>query len=106
MSTRDRILSLVSGYLVLVLFSAVPAEAQAPSSKLDSALTAARPGAGTDRVGVIVRMQPGHRGDVARQQREDGQNVKAEHTLIDAISMEVTAGKLASLSRNPNESLK
>ena len=120
MSTRYRTVTLISGYLLLLVLAATPAAAQDSLEKLDSGLKtalrghgarakAARPGIsttaqedGADRVNVIVRTRPGSRGAVRRKLSADGRNVKAEHRMIDAISMEVPVNALAGLANNPN----
>ena len=59
-------------------------------------------GKGPDRQRVIVRMAPGTRGAVVKALKAGGFDVKVEHPLIDAVTLEIPRAALDALSHNPN----
>src|SRR5262245_26228886 len=100
MKNRRRVDTLICLWL-LTLVATTTAYAQ-PLSKIDAALQAALRSQESRRLRVIVRIQPGRRG-IERQELEgNGFAVRAEHKLINAISLEVPASALSGLANNPN----
>ena len=102
MAKRSHHLAPISCCLLLALSAATPLTAQDNLSKLDSALRSSLQSGSNADVSVIVRMQPGYRGTVRNQQQAEGRSVKAEHALINAITMRVPVNALAGLTSNPN----
>jgi serine protease AprX len=69
---------------------------------MDTAISHWKKHRGPDRQRVIIRVVPGKRALVRRALRRDGLAVKAEHPLIDALTLEVPRKALHGLSHNPN----
>ena len=84
--------------------SLTPAAVQAAgSSKVDSALEQQlAKGKSGDRTRVIIRVKRGKRGDLTGQLKSAGYSVKAQHALINAVTVEVPVQALEGLARNPN----
>ena len=107
---RPRTLLRLASALGLVLAISAPATADNPaaghgskSARFDAAVQDWNDhGNGPDRQRVIVRMVPGTRGAAVRALRAGGLNVKAEHPLIDAATLEVPRSALDGLAHNPN----
>ena len=59
-------------------------------------------GKGPDKQRVIVRMVPGTRGATVRGLKAGGFNVRSEHALIDAATLEIPRAALDGLAHNPN----
>jgi serine protease AprX len=59
-------------------------------------------GKGPDKQRVIVRMVPGTRGATVKGLKGGGVTVKAEHWLIDAVTVEIPRKALDALAHNPN----
>ncbi len=85
--------------LVLTFFPAV-ARADGPGkpSKLDSALQERQKGGGANRERVIIRVKRGKRADLVQALKGAGHSVKAEHPLIDAVTVEVPIQALQGLA--------
>ena len=98
----------VAGALGLALALSTPASAQGNksgngSATFDSAIQDWHDnGAGPDRQRVIVRFAPGRRSAAVRDLKAGGFDVRAEHALIDAATLEVPRAALDGLSHNPN----
>jgi serine protease AprX len=99
----------LAGSLSLTLALVVPAAA-APgkgkgpkSARFDSEVQDWHDrGKGPDRRRVIVRLVPDARGWAVKALKAGGFDVKAEHPLIDAVTLEIPRGALDGLSHNPN----
>ena len=100
----------LAGSLSLTLALVVPAAA-APgkgkgglkSARFDSGVQDWHDhGKGPDRQRVIVRVVPGSRGLAVKALKAGGLDVKTEHPLIEAVTLEIPRGALDGLSHNPN----
>ena len=75
----------------------------AHGAKVDSAIRDWHDrGEGKDRQRVIIRVKRGQRSAVDRALKAGGLDVKAHHSLIDAITVEIPRSALRGLRHNPN----
>ena len=92
--------------LVLAWWAASAAAATGPpagdAAKFDQAVRDWKDHGDPDRARVIVRVRSGQRGRIREALRAGGFDVKAEHPLIDAITLEVPRAALEGLAHNPN----
>src|SRR5262245_6462334 len=101
MKNRRRVDTLICLWL-LTLVATTIAYAQPQLSKIDAALQAALQSQEPRRLRVIVRIQPGRVGFERQALKGNGFAIRAEHKLINAISLEVPASALSGLAKNPN----
>src|SRR5436190_4550903 len=102
MTSRYRVVTLIAFGLLLTALAAATVYAQDRLPKLDSALQAARQRDGSVRLGVILQIQPGRRMPIRRQLEANGFAIRAEHPLINAISVEVPINALSGLAHRPD----
>ena len=102
MTSRCRVVTLITSWLLLTALAAATAYAQDQPSKLDSALQAALQRDGSVRLGVILRIQSGRRVRIRQQLEANGFAIRAEHPLINAISVEVPINALFGLAHQPD----
>jgi serine protease AprX len=76
--------------------------ATAGAAAMDSAIRHWDKHGGPDRQRVIIRVAPGTRALVGRALRAQNLEVRTEHPLIDAFTLEVPRQSLRGLSHNPN----
>src|SRR5262245_10858747 len=98
-----------AGVLGMTLAIAMPAAAfpgkgkGSKSATVDNAVQDWRDhGKGPDKQRVILRMVPGTRGATVSGLKANGFGVKAEHWLIDAVTVEIPRKALDGLAHNPN----
>ena len=107
---RPRTFLRLAGSLGLALAISAPASADnsgkgpgARSAQFDTAVQDWHDhGKGPDRQRVLVRMTPGTSGGTVTALKAGGFNVRAEHPLIDAATMEIPRSALDGLAHNPN----
>ena len=102
MTSRCRVVTLFTSWLLLTALAAATAYAQDQPSKLDSALRASLQRGGSARLGVILRIQSGRRVGIRQQLEANGFAIRAEHSLINAISVEVPINALFGLAHRPD----
>ena len=102
MTSRCRVVTLIASGLLLTALAATTVYAQDRLPKLDSALQAARQRDGSVRVGVILQIQSGRRMPIRQQLEANGFAIRAEHPLINAISVEVPINALSGLAHQPD----
>src|SRR5678816_4335231 len=102
MGGRFRAITLMFFSLVLVACAATSAVAQTNLSKVDAGVQTALQHPPSARINVIVRVQPGRRTSVRQQLDADGFAVRAEHQLINAISLDLPVGALSALANRPD----
>ena len=102
MTSRCRVVTLIASGLLLTALAATTVFAQDRLPKLDSALQAARQRDGSVRLGVILQLQSGRRMPVRQQLEANGFAIRAEHPLINAISVEVPINALFGLAHRPD----
>src|SRR4030095_12970759 len=101
MKNRRRVDTLICLWL-LMLVATTAAYAQPQLSNIDGALKAALQSQGSGRLRVIVRIQPGRRGFVRQELDANGFAIRAEHQLINAISVEVPVNAVFGLAPSPH----
>ena len=102
MTNRCRVVTLIASGLLLTALVATTVFAQDRLPKLDSALQAAQRRDGSVRLRVILRIQSGRRMPIRRQLEANGFAIRAEHPLINAISVEVPINALFGLAHQPD----
>jgi len=102
MTSRCRAVTLIAFGLLLTALAGTTVYAQDPLPKLDSALQAARQRGGSLRLGVILQIKPGRRTPMRGQLAANGFAIRAEHPLINAISVEVPVNALSGLAHQPD----
>src|SRR5215471_17619080 len=103
MGGRFRVITLMFFSLLLVMCAATSAAAQNQLSKVDTGLQdALQHRRSAERINVIVQVQRGRRTSVRQQLEGNGFRVRAEHQLINAISLELPVGALSALANSPD----
>ena len=98
MTSRCRIVTLIAFGLLLAALISTTVYAQDRLAKLDKALQAAQRRDGSVRLNVIVQVQSGRRVPKRQQLEGNGFKIRAEHPLINAISVEVPVNALSGLA--------
>ena len=98
MTSRCRIVTVIAFGLLLAALISTTVYAQDRPAKLDKALQAAQRRDGSVRLNVIVQVQSGRRVPKRQQLEGNGFKIRAEHPLINAISVEVPVNALSGLA--------
>jgi serine protease AprX len=102
MTSRSRVVTLIASGLLFTALAATTVYPQDQHSKLDSVLQAAQRRGGAVRLKVILQIQAGRRAPIRQQLEAGGFAIRAEHPLINAISIEVPANALSGLAQQPD----
>src|SRR5919198_770048 len=95
-----RLLLAVFAALVTVVAAAVPALAQGHDHKIDRRVRETlNQGAATQS--VIIAVEPGYRPALRDALQRHGDRIRAEHPLVDAVSVEIHSADIVDLSNQP-----